>query len=201
MRCALLVTTCEPDTAAQSCSKAWRDCAHCRVTVRDSFPAHAATGTDAGARLDRALLSGRSANEIMDAVVEAVRPVDGTQDAEASRTAIKGCLSEVLVRFPDANLLDLSEEQRTFAIELYVALDVFQRFALDLGKTIQDKAPTASAALGRLREVKDYVKETVSSAFRRLESCSANSKRRPRVSQIVQRALLDALQVFEQYSE
>jgi hypothetical protein len=150
--------------------------------------------------LDRALLSGRSANEIMDAVVEAVRPVDGTQDAEASRTAIKGCLSEVLVRFPDANLLELSEEQRALAIELYVALDVFQRFALDLGKTIQDKAPTASAALGRLKDVKDYVKETVSSAFRRLRA-AGKTLSAGRVSQIVQRALLDALQVFEHYSE
>jgi hypothetical protein len=96
---------------------------------------------------------GRTADDIMNAVVEAVRPVDGTQDAEASRTAIKGCLSEVLERFPDANLLELSDAERTFAIERYVALDVFQRFALDLGKVIQDKAPTASAALGRLKEV------------------------------------------------
>jgi hypothetical protein len=55
---------------------------------------------------DRALLVGRTASEIMDAVVEAVGPADGTQDAEASRKAIRGCLSEILERYPDANLLD-----------------------------------------------------------------------------------------------
>jgi hypothetical protein len=160
----------------------------------------ATTSSDAGGRLDRALLSGRSASEIMDAIVEAVRPVDGTQDAEASRTAIKGCLSEVLVRFPDADLLDLSEDQRAFAIERYVALDVFQRFVLDIGKTIQDKAPSASTALRRLKEVKDYIKETVLSAFRQLRD-GGQIPSAGRVSQIVQRALLDALKVFESYSE
>jgi hypothetical protein len=163
-------------------------------------PTQAPSGPDAGARLDRALLSGRSANEIMSAVVEAVRPVDGTQDAEASRTAIKSCLSEVLVRFPGADLLELSEEQRAFAVERYVALDVFERFVLDLGKTIQDKSPNASAALARLKDVKDYIRETVSSAFRRLRD-AGRTLSAGRVSQIVQRALLDALHVFEQSSE
>lgn len=62
-------------------------------------PTATPVGPDSGARLDRALLSGRSANEVMDAVVEAVRPVDGTQDAEAGRTAIKASLSECLFAF------------------------------------------------------------------------------------------------------
>jgi hypothetical protein len=123
------------------------------------------------------LLAGRTVNEIMDAVVEAVRPVDSTQDSEASRKAIKGCLSEVLERFPDVNLLELTDEQRAFAVERYVALDVFQRFALDLGKTIQDNAPSPRAVLSRLKEVKGYVRETVSAAFRKLRSSTETGTR------------------------
>ena len=63
---------------------------------------------EAGSPLDPALLSGRSVDDIMDAVVEAVRPVDGTQDAEASRAAIRDALAELLTRFPDADLLSLA---------------------------------------------------------------------------------------------
>ena len=59
-----------------------------------------------GSPLDPALLAGRAANEVMDAVVEAVRPVDGTQDAEAERAAIRDALSELLTRFPEADLLE-----------------------------------------------------------------------------------------------
>jgi hypothetical protein len=163
-------------------------------------PGQPGAGADSGARIDRALLAGRSASEIMDAVVEAVGPADGTQDAEASRKAIRGCLSEILERYPEANLLELSEEQRAFAVERYVALDVFQRYALDLGKTIQDKAPSPSSVLSRLKEVKEYIRETVSASFRKLKAAGQNLSA-GRIAQIVQGALLDAFQVFERNTE
>src|SRR5205814_448199 len=94
----------------------------------------------AGSLLDPVLLAGRSAREVMDAIVEAVRPADGTQDAEACRSAIKDALSELLTRFQQADLLVLTPEQRAFVIERFVAIDVYRRFVLDVGKAIQDKA-------------------------------------------------------------
>ena len=109
----------------------------------------AAAGQGSGSRnqLDPAVLVGRSADEVMSAVVEAVRPVDGTQDGEASRAAIGKALSELLTQFPDADLLNLSEGQRLLATERFIAWDVFNRFELDLGKTIQEKAPSVASAL------------------------------------------------------
>jgi hypothetical protein len=106
----------------------------------------------------------------MDALVEAVRPINGTQDAESSRQAIRDALSELLTRFPEADLLNLSEDQRVFAIERYVAFDVYNRFRLDVGKAIQDNAPGVAAALARFKEVKDYIKQTVSAAFRQVRA-------------------------------
>jgi len=134
----------------------------------------------------------------MDAVVEAVRPADGTQDAEASRSAIKGALSELLTMFPNADLLNLTEEQRATAIENFVSLDVYQRTALDIGKTIQEKAPTATVGLARLKEVKDYIKQTVAASFRKLRA-SGNTITTGRVNQVVRGALDEAFQVFEAY--
>ena len=160
-------------------------------------PADRGTTALPGGSLDAALLSGRSANEVMNAVVEAVRPTDGTQDAEASRAAIKEALSDLLSRFPEAVLLDLAEEQRLFAVERYAALDVFRRFQLDVGKAIQDKAPTAKAGRARLKEVKDYVKETVSAAFRKLAGAATLTTRQ--VATLTRGALREAFSVFESY--
>lgn len=156
--------------------------------------------SSAGSPLDPVLLAGRSAREVMDAVVEAVRPTDGTQDSEASRAAIKDALSELLTTFPEADLLNLNEDQRGFAMEHYVAIDVFRRFQLDLGKTIQDKAPTATAALARLKEVKNYIKETVAAAFRKLRT-EGTKLTVGRISGFVQTALSEAFQVFEGYAQ
>ena len=152
----------------------------------------------AGSPLEPALFAGRSAREVIDAIIEAVRPADGTQDAEASRSAIKDSLSELLTSFPDADLFNLTEDQRDLAVERFVAADVYRRTALDIGKTIQDKASTAAAALSRLKEVRDYIKETVSAAFRKLRSAGQRLTRGT-VSQVVRGAIRETLQVFEGY--
>jgi hypothetical protein len=160
----------------------------------------AASGQAAGidSPVDTALLAGRTAGEVMDALVEAVRPTDGTQDAEASRQAIRDSLSDLLNRFPNADLLNLSENERIFAIERYVAVDVYNRFNLDVGKAVQDGAPDGSSALERLKEVKDYIKETVSAAFRQVPT-SRQALNARRITELVSRALREALHVFEEY--
>lgn len=156
--------------------------------------------TAPGSPLDPALTAGRSADEVMDAVVEAVRPVDGTQDAEASRTSIKDALSDVLKQFPDADLRDLQQEQRDLAIERFVAGDVFRRIDLDLGKTIREKSPNAATGLGRLKEVREYVRETVAASFRMLRE-EGQGLAAGKITQIVQNALRETFQVFEGYAE
>lgn len=156
--------------------------------------------TEPGSPLDPALLAGRSTQEVMDAVVEAVRPVDGTQDAEAQRAAIRDALSELLTRFPEADFLNLDAEQRAFAIERFTALDVVHRFELDVGKTIIEKAPTATAALARLKEVRDYIKQSVSAAFRKLRD-AGQTFTAGRISQVVRNALQETFEVFEGYAE
>ena len=160
--------------------------------------AAAGQASGSGNELDPAVLAGRSADEVMSAVVEAVRPVDGTQDGEASRAAIGKALSELLTQFPDADLLNLSEGQRLLATERFIAWDVFNRFELDLGKTIQEKAPSVASALSRLREVRDYITQTVAAEFRKLAT-GAGALGRSKVAAIVRDALGKAIEVFEGY--
>jgi len=149
-----------------------------------------------GSPLDRALLAGKSAQEVMAAIIEAVRPVDGSQDAEAARDAMQKALAAMLDEFPAADLLDLTEEQRLFAIERYLALDVFNRAFLDLGKTIFNRAPSAASALSRLKDIRDYIRQTVSAQFRQLRTAGEPLNGR-RVSELARDALREAFMVFE----
>ncbi len=152
-----------------------------------------------GSPLDPALLAGRSAADVMDAVVEAVRPIDGTQDTEASRNAIRNALAELLERFPDADLLNLAEDQRLFVIERYLALDVYNRVNLDIGKAVQDNAPGSSAALSRMRQIRDYVRETIAARFRALRAAAVTLSARA-VAQVAAQALRETFTVFEEYA-
>lgn len=175
-------------------------------TARTAGALYAALSTIAGATpaapgdpLAPVALAGRSAREIIAAVIEVVTPVDGTQDREASRRSINDALAAVMDRFPEADLLQLSAEQREFAIEHYVALDVYRRFVLDVGNAIRDAAPSATTALARLKEAKDYIRETVVAAFAKLKGGAVKPSQA--VEQVVTTALREALSVFQEYAE
>lgn len=156
--------------------------------------------TTAGGALDPTVTEGHSAAEVMDAVVEAVSPVNGTQDVEASRTSIKDALSDVLNQYPDADLLNLNREQRELAVERFVSADVFRRIDLDLGRAIRDKASNAAIALGRLKEVREYVRETVAASFRKLRDAGRRLVA-GQITSVAQSAIRETFQVFEGYAE
>ena len=148
--------------------------------------------------LDPTLLAGRSATEVMNAVVETVRPVDGTLDAESSRKAILDSLAELLTQFPDADLLNLGDEQRLFVIERFIAIDVYNKIILDVGKTLNEKAAIARIQLSRMKQIRDYVRETIAVKFRALrKSASALSARV--ISVLASQAMREAFGVFEDY--
>ena len=150
--------------------------------------------------LNSASLAGKTAYEVMDIIVETIAPVDGTQDTEASRESIKDALAELLNLYPEANLEDLTEEQREFAIERFVSGDIFRRIDLDLGKSIREKASSTSLALSRLKEIKNYVQETVSSAFRNLKKQGLVMSNNT-VIKIANSSIKETCEVFEGYAE
>lgn len=166
------------------------------TTARSLSQALDPTSTDPG--LDRALLQGKSADEVVDAVVEAARPQDGTLDAEASREAIRNALSDLLREHPGADLLSLSDTQRELVIERYTAHDVYRRFSLDVGKHLVDTAPDATTGLARLKQARNYIRQTIAESFRRLRE-TGQSVSTANVRATVAHALADSLAVFEGY--
>jgi hypothetical protein len=166
------------------------------TTARSLSQALDPTTTDSG--LDRALLQGKAAEEIIDAVVEATRPQDGTLDTEASREAIRNALSDLLGQYSDVDLLNLSDAQREFVIEHFAAHNVYRRFALDVGKHLVDHAPSATIGLARLKQARNYIRQTIAESFRRLRE-AGQSMTTANVRSTVANALTDTATVFEGY--
>lgn len=148
---------------------------------------------------DAALANGSDANAVLDAIVDAASPADGTQDKEASRLSIRNALSDLLARFPDADLLALTDAQRNYVIERYTALDVYARFCLDLQKTVLDKAPDAVTGMRRLRYIREFISEQVSASFRKIRDSNGSPTTRS-IAQLTRAALRETLTVFEEYT-
>lgn len=147
---------------------------------------------------DAVLASGNDVNAILDVIVEAASPGDGTQDQESARRAVRDALSDLLARFPDADLIALTEPQRAFVIERYVALAVYGRFCLDLQKTVLDKAPDPKTGLRRLKYVREFIAEQVAAAFRAIRERNGSATTAD-VARLNREALRETLSVFEEY--
>ena len=141
----------------------------------------------------------KNSDDVVNAIIEAVRPIDGTQDSEASRESIKDALSELLDKNPDADLLELNDNDKYLVIETFLATDIYQRIALDVGKHIQDKAPNAAAGVSRLKQIKEYVRETVKSSFNKIGN-NLSSLSQNQVTLLARSVLEDTYEVFEDYT-
>lgn len=157
------------------------------------------TGTlpDGSRIADQILSSGGDVNAVLDAIVNSARPSDGSQDAESTRHSVRDALSDLLARFPDANLAELTDAERSFVIERYAALDVFGRFCLDMQGTIMDKAADPATGLIRLRQIRDYIASTVRDAFQKLRDQGRATT--GNVAALTRGALAETFRVFEEY--
>ena len=156
--------------------------------------------TTDGASLDPALLSGRPAREIVDALVELVSPGDGSQDAESSQHAIASALSDLLADQPAVDLGALTSTEITWVLERHLVYEIHNRVQLDVGKSLIDKAPSPATAMQRLDEIRDYIQETVASAFRERRS-DGMPLTNADATKLAARVLEDTFAVFEEYVE
>ncbi|MFB9651564.1 Qat anti-phage system associated protein QatB [Pseudarthrobacter oxydans] len=148
---------------------------------------------------DAIIAGGNDVNVVLDAIADAASPIDGTQDKEASRRAVRDSLSELLVKYPDADLAALTDVQRLFVIERYAALDVYGRFCLDLQKTVMEKASDAATGLRRLKSIREFVVQQVAAAFRAVRERGLATDTRS-IARLTSEALKETLAVFEEYT-
>ncbi|MBN9607415.1 MAG: hypothetical protein J0G30_12475 [Actinomycetales bacterium] len=152
---------------------------------------------DGSTLADVSLASNGDVGVLMDAVANAARPIDGTQDAESSRRSVREALSDLLERYPDADLLALSDDQREFVIERFAAMDVYGRFLLDMQSTVMDKSPDIRTAMTRLRQIREYIQSTVATAFQSVRDAGAPTV--GGIAALTRAALKETFRVFESY--
>ncbi len=148
--------------------------------------------------INPATLVGRPAREVMDAIADAIRPIDGTQDAEASRQAMDGAVADLLGRFPDADLTTLDQSQIEMMLERYAARDLCHRIELDVGKSITSKAPDPATAVRRLEDMRQYIAAEIAAQFAQHRQ-GGQQLTGSNVAALVASVLQATLSVFEDY--
>jgi len=151
-----------------------------------------------GTALDTSILKDKTARQIVGTIISIIKPADGTQDTESSRNAANNAFSELLDKYPDADLFDLTIDQRLDVTDFFIGNDIFNRVWLDVGKSVQDNAPTAGIALQRLKDMKQYIKSEVARVFR--DEKSTNTRwTAEAVQRLANDVIAKTISIFEDY--
>ena len=143
-------------------------------------------------------LQDRPIEEILNSIVEAICPVDGKQDTEAHRHAVNEALSDLLSRYPDASMFDLTFEQRIFVVERYIVQEIFERLDLDIGSHLRRKCKSVKVELQRFGEIKNYIGEVVARTFQNTLDTTKEINL-SRIREFISSILQNAIEVFESY--
>ncbi len=146
-------------------------------------------------KLDKNVLARMPKDEVINYIVEALSPTDGTQDGEARKYSMNNALSELLTEFPDADICNLNEDQIDFTVEHFVIEDVVRRFDLDLGQSIIENAPSAVEGAMRFKEAQDFIRQVVQDAFKTLKE-SGEKMSSENVSSVANKAIEMTFDVF-----
>lgn len=146
--------------------------------------------------LDEAQLQGLTQAEIIDRLVDALCPADGTQEAEASRDSAARALAECVG--DDDDVRDLPQERIDQVVRDFLGNEIANQVALDVGLAVLQKAPNAKTGQQRLEEMQDYVRQELG---RRYDERRALNGRLDRESaaRLGREVMADAFDVFESY--
>lgn len=149
---------------------------------------------------DAAGLVGHSAREIIDRVARFISPSDGTQDAESSQRAVNAALSDLLDTDPSTDIASLTDQQIHWVLERHIVYEIVQRIELDVGRSIVDNAPSPASAIARMKEIREYVEETVAAAFRAQQQ-TGRPLDRSAATKLTGNVIQGTFKVFEEYVE
>jgi len=146
--------------------------------------------------IDRTQLNGLSQAQIIDALIDALCPVDGTQDAEASRDSAARALSDIVEQGSD--VLELDQGQIDWVVQAFLGNELAHRIALDVGTAVIDKAPSAKIGQQRLEEMQSYVREELSQRYAERRALHGSLDRQT-AAQLGRDVIRDTFDIFESY--
>lgn len=157
-----------------------------------------AAGQTPDPQLSPNALRGLPPKAIGDRIINAISPVNGTQDAEATRQALAYAQSDLLEAFPDADLTALTIEQIELWVERFLGHDVCHQLLLNIGQAILSKAPSPDVGVQRCGEIRDYVMSVIEANAREMKArgqqwTTATSAR------YAVRVIRETMDVFEGY--
>jgi hypothetical protein len=110
-------------------------------------------------------LVGKPANAVCASLLDHIFPMDGSLDADLGRDAFYGAVSEYMDDNGEFNSASFTDSDIGEILKRFIAECVYQRAFIDLHNAVVKSAESLGQASGRIRDMRDFIKEEVYSRF------------------------------------
>lgn len=163
-----------------------------------SFLQQVGTGVTAEARrwVQELLVRTPSADDVVDAIIEAVMPLGGSVDEESIRDSMAIALSDLMALSPECDPLHMSADDTWTLVQLYLSQEVCNRLRFDMGQLFESSDLTPALSVQRELEMRQFVRNEVGVQLSRLRASTPNPSQ-PQLEQLMQDALRLTFEVYE----
>ncbi|MBX3722412.1 MAG: hypothetical protein KF713_11290 [Turneriella sp.] len=137
-------------------------------------------------------------HEIAITIIDELRPIDGSQDAEAMRTSMDTAFVELFKQNENFDILNMQANDVNFLLECFLSEEIYRRIELDVGSVIREKASNALTASERIREIKEFVYEIVRSEYPKQSKGRIFSSKE--IGHFIKKLMKSCIDIFAEYT-
>lgn len=138
-----------------------------------------------------------SVQEIADSIVRNNTPSGGSQDEVSSQQSMALAIEDLLVKYPDINLMKLNDDNIWELIESFLGYEAFYRLSLDIGQVFEDYSIIPRIRVTRLNEMRNYLKAELSVQVEALRR-DKNHATFDQLQSLLQKAIENTFIVYEE---
>ena len=138
-----------------------------------------------------------SASEIADEIISIVTPLGGSIDEIACKESMAQALESLIVKNPEVDLLNLSDDNIWSLIESFLGYEAFKRLCLDIGQPFEKSSLNPRVKVSLMNEMHRYLEAEI---YVQIEKLRHNTQdiNSNHLNTILQDALANTFFVYEE---
>jgi len=137
---------------------------------------------------------GANASKIISEFISHVCPDGGSLDEISSRNSGTAALSEFLERNPDADIVNLSDDQIWSLTSSFLANEIFSRIQMDIGQAFETRDIPFPDRISRMNEMKDFIQVEIATQLNEIRSRDIYNAD---ISKLFQKTIQNTFELYE----
>jgi len=138
-----------------------------------------------------------TAYEVADEIINQVISTGGSLEEESCRNSIAQAISDLLMIYPNIDLLNIDNDKIWIVMELFMANEAFNRLNLDIGQLFESSKYSPQKVVSKINDMREYIKAEISVQIKKLKKITPNPTK-VEMNNLLQTAIKNTFEVFEE---